>query len=185
MDNCVSLVSQSESKRVSPSVVSHSFGSHALQPTRLLCPWNSPVKNTGVGCHFLLQGNLPNPGIKPGSPALQADSWPFESLGKATFSQRNDVIEIFWLVLQYKASYAFWGTEQKNEMAIKYPNGPEMSAIIHYHGTSWPQDAFSLRKRKNVSPLTCLHYFHFFALKRQIWEWGWGREREMKELWKH
>ena len=24
------------------------------QPTRLLCPWNSPGKNTGVGCHFLL-----------------------------------------------------------------------------------------------------------------------------------
>ena len=25
---------------------------------------------------------------------------------------------------------------EKNDMAIKYPNGPEMSAIIHYHGTS-------------------------------------------------
>ena len=24
------------------------------QPTRLLCPWNSPGKNTGVGCHCLL-----------------------------------------------------------------------------------------------------------------------------------
>ena len=27
-----------------------------LYPTRLLCPWDSPGKNTGVGCHFLLQG---------------------------------------------------------------------------------------------------------------------------------
>ena len=27
-----------------------------LQPTRLLSPWNSPGKNTGVGCHALLQG---------------------------------------------------------------------------------------------------------------------------------
>ena len=26
------------------------------QPTRLLCPWDSPGKNTGVGCHSLLQG---------------------------------------------------------------------------------------------------------------------------------
>ena len=25
------------------------------QPTRLRCPWDSPGKNTGVGCHFLLQ----------------------------------------------------------------------------------------------------------------------------------
>ena len=28
---------------------------HGLQPARLLCPWDSPGKNTGVGCHFLLQ----------------------------------------------------------------------------------------------------------------------------------
>ena len=27
---------------------------HRRQPTRLLCPWDSPGKNTGVGCHFLL-----------------------------------------------------------------------------------------------------------------------------------
>ena len=36
-------------------------------------------KNTGVGCHFLLQRNLPDPGIKPVSPAssaLQVDSLP-------------------------------------------------------------------------------------------------------------
>ena len=29
---------------------------HELQPTRLLCPWDFPGKNSGVGCHFLLQG---------------------------------------------------------------------------------------------------------------------------------
>ena len=29
---------------------------HGLQPTRLLCPWDSPGKNTAVGYHFLLQG---------------------------------------------------------------------------------------------------------------------------------
>ena len=28
---------------------------HRRQPTRLPCPWHSPGKNTGVGCHFLLQ----------------------------------------------------------------------------------------------------------------------------------
>ena len=28
---------------------------HRRQPTRLRCPWDSPGKNTGVGCHFLLQ----------------------------------------------------------------------------------------------------------------------------------
>ena len=29
---------------------------HGLQLSRLLCPWHIPGKNTGVGCHFLLQG---------------------------------------------------------------------------------------------------------------------------------
>ena len=28
---------------------------HRRQPTRLRCPWDSPGKNTGVGCHFLFQ----------------------------------------------------------------------------------------------------------------------------------
>ena len=31
----------------------------------VLCPRGSPGKNTGVGCHFLLQGIFPTPGIKP------------------------------------------------------------------------------------------------------------------------
>ena len=38
-----------------PSVVSDSVRPLRLQPTRLHCPWDSPGKNTGVGCHFLLQ----------------------------------------------------------------------------------------------------------------------------------
>ena len=37
------------------SIVSDSVRPHRRQPTRLLCPWDSPGKNTGVGCHFLLQ----------------------------------------------------------------------------------------------------------------------------------
>ena len=32
---------------------------HGLQPARLLCPWDSPSKNTGVCCHALLQGFFP------------------------------------------------------------------------------------------------------------------------------
>ena len=39
----------------SPPVMSNSVRPHRQQPTRLLHPWDSPGKNTGVGCHFLLQ----------------------------------------------------------------------------------------------------------------------------------
>ena len=38
--------------------MSNSLQPHGLWPTRLLCPWDSPGKNNGVGCHALLQGIL-------------------------------------------------------------------------------------------------------------------------------
>ena len=60
---------------VSHSVVSDSLWPHGLQPARLLCPWDSSGKNTGVGCHALLQGT-PDPGIELMSPASQANSLP-------------------------------------------------------------------------------------------------------------
>ena len=36
-----------------------------LQPARLPCPWDFPGKNTGVGCHFLLQGIFLTQGWNP------------------------------------------------------------------------------------------------------------------------
>ena len=116
--------------------MSDSVRPHGLQPTRLLRPWDSPGKNTGVGCHFLLQcmkvesesevtqscltlsdpmdcslpgssvpgfsrqeywsgvplpspGDFPNPGIEPGSPALQVDSLPSEPPGKPVWTTTN------------------------------------------------------------------------------------------------
>ena len=50
------------------SVVSSSFRPHGLWPAGLLCPWDSPGKNTGVGCHFLLQGIFPTGGSNQGLP---------------------------------------------------------------------------------------------------------------------
>ena len=38
------------------SVVSDSLQPHGLQPSRLLCPWEAPGKNTGAGCYFLTNG---------------------------------------------------------------------------------------------------------------------------------
>ena len=37
-------------------VMPDSFETPWMQPTSLFCPWDFPSKNTGVGCHFLLQG---------------------------------------------------------------------------------------------------------------------------------
>ena len=52
------------------SIVSDSLPPHGRYPTRLLCPWTFPGKDTGVGCHFFLQENLSDPRIKATSPVL-------------------------------------------------------------------------------------------------------------------
>ena len=48
--------------------MSDSLWPHGLGPARLLCPWNSPGKNTGVGSCSLLQGIFPTQGSNPGLP---------------------------------------------------------------------------------------------------------------------
>ena len=44
------------------SVMCSALRPHRLQPSSLLCPWNFPGKNTGQGCHFLLQKIFPAQG---------------------------------------------------------------------------------------------------------------------------
>ena len=51
---------------VSCSVMSNSVQSQGLYSARLLCPWDLPGKNTGVGCCFLLQGIFSIQGSNPG-----------------------------------------------------------------------------------------------------------------------
>ena len=64
--------------------MSDSLQSYGLLPTRFLCPWDSPGKDTGVGCHALLQGSYPTQGLNPylfGLLHLQAGSLPLHYLG--------------------------------------------------------------------------------------------------------
>ena len=51
-------------------------------PSRLLHLWEFPRQEYWSGLPFPSPGNLPDPGIKPRSPALQADSLPSEPPGK-------------------------------------------------------------------------------------------------------
>ena len=68
------------------SAVSDSLPPHGLQPVRHLCPWASPGKNTGVGCHSLLQWIFPTQGLNPPvAPALAGGSLPLSHLGSPRF----------------------------------------------------------------------------------------------------
>ena len=73
---------------LSCSVISNSLQPHGLEPARLLCPWNFPGKNTGVGCHFLLQGIFPIQGLDRHVLCLlhwQVDSLPLRHLRRLGF----------------------------------------------------------------------------------------------------
>ena len=72
---------QSVKESVSHSVISDSLWPHERQPTRLLCPWDFPGKNTGwVPIRF--SGGSSRPRDWTQSLALQADSLPSEPIGK-------------------------------------------------------------------------------------------------------
>ena len=95
------------------SVMSDSVWPCGLHPTKLLCPWDSPGKNKGVSCHFLLQrifstqgwnpyllcllhwqvGSLTlAPGsLSPGQPPPMTDMWVQESQPRA-LRQGNSVM---------------------------------------------------------------------------------------------
>ena len=71
-----SPVHENEKWKGSHSVVSDSSCPHGLQPTRLLCPWNFPGNNNGVGGHFLLQELFPTQGVDLCLPHCQVGSMP-------------------------------------------------------------------------------------------------------------
>ena len=68
---------------VGHSVVTNSLRPHGLQPARLLCPWDFPGKNTGVGCCFLLSWNFPTQRWNLHLLHGQADCLPLSHLGSS------------------------------------------------------------------------------------------------------
>ena len=55
---------------------------HGLKPARVLCPQDFPGKNTGLDCHFLLQGIFLTQGSNPHLLHWQVDSFTTELPGK-------------------------------------------------------------------------------------------------------
>ena len=84
--------------------MSDSLWRHGLQPNRLLCPWGFCRHEYGSGLPCSPPGDLPNPGIKVGSPALQVDSLPAElpENSKSTILQHKEKDSILPIALYNK-----------------------------------------------------------------------------------
>ena len=75
------------------SVLSNFAATWTAKLIKLLCPWDFPGKNTGVGCHALLQRIFPTQGLNSHLPHLlhwQADSLPLVPLGRPVKKMDGD-----------------------------------------------------------------------------------------------
>ena len=104
---------------LSCSVVSDSLGPHRLYPASSFVHGDSLWKNTGVGCHALLQGDLPSPGIEPRSSALQADSLPPGSPRKL---QNTGVGSLSLLQGNFPTQESNWGLQNCGRILYQLSN---------------------------------------------------------------
>ena len=81
------------------SVMSDSLRPHGLYPTRFFRPWDSPGKNTGVGCHLLLQGIFPTQGSNLDLPHCRQTLYPLSHQGSPCILQEHSS---FFTNLKYK-----------------------------------------------------------------------------------
>ena len=113
---CFLTVTWKKSESISHPVVSNSLQPQGLKPARLLCP-DFLGKNTWEGCHFLRQGIKSPPGIKPGFPAVQAESLPSEPSGKPRKNLLSLNTPISPLPVPVEAEQV-WGAPQHRRLSV-------------------------------------------------------------------
>ena len=119
----------------------------------LYSPWNSPGQNTGVGSLFPSPGDLPDLGIKWGSPVLQADSLPTELSGKP-----NILLITFYsnITACYNFSLNYWARFSYRHSSFYYT-----LQILHFLQIEY---LLQLDIVKSVSTSFPTAYTHFMSL---------------------
>ena len=112
---------------------------------RLLCPWNLPGKNTGVGCHFLLQGIFQTQELNPHllqAPALASRFFTAEPPGKP----------IFMLLLLLNCFSRVWlcGTHRRQPTRLPV-HGIFQARILESVAISFPRGSSRPRDQTQVS----------------------------------
>ena len=109
-------------------------------PPRLLCPWDSPGKNIGVGCHFLLRGSF-RPGIKPASLRSAAQAGRFfaaRATGKPGGGCYFELVFVRWGYT--KCACVLWPEARGSSAWVREEEDVSRTfGILSYHGP-WPRD---------------------------------------------
>ena len=123
---------------------SHSVVPDSLRPHGLYSPWNSLGQNTGMGSLSPASADLPNPGIKPRSPALQADSLPAEPQEKPKNTGVGSLSLLQQIFLTRESNWALLHCRRILYQLRTFPN-----CTLHLHGESlstrhpWGCDPFA------------------------------------------
>ena len=129
---------------ISHSVVSNILRPHGLQPARLLCPWDSLGRNTGVGCHFLLQYTAGR-GIKTRNGVYKKNIsfswwWP-EQYSKHPLMIKETLLTgkrgIHWMGLQFPLS------EKQNWKQFQKQNSEKHLGIMSHWSSKFLSDVQS------------------------------------------
>ena len=93
---------------------------HTLQPARLLCPWGSLGKNTGISCHFLLQ-IFPTQGSNLHllvSPALASRFFTTSATWEAQIGPTVNPIRVFFFFMYLWPRWGFTGVSGLSRVAV-------------------------------------------------------------------
>ena len=104
-----------------------------------------------MGCHFLLQGNLLDPGIEPRSPALQADTLTSEPPGKTLIGVASSVTK--WLLRKSNV----W------HFVINHPGTPLFVIFFLFYLLSFSSLLFFFLLSLFVIPQSLLSYVDLYA----------------------
>ena len=114
---------------------------------RLLCPWDFPGKNTGVGCHFLIQGIFP---IQGSNTHWQVGSLPLPPTGTLYYIKflqvwkrkiRNTYLCIYWkywarhIELEWQVNVLEWGIFR---FKLKFCSNINLHGIWYKTSPFWP-----------------------------------------------
>ena len=121
--------------------MSNSLQPYALWPTRLLCPWGPPGKNTRVGFHAHLWGIFLTQGINPhllGLTHWQVGSLPLTPPGKPDPGSSGAKMPHHWAKFRLEFFFFFW----KFSFSLKFIPHPQINAqgvlsIVRRVGTIW------------------------------------------------
>ena len=139
------------------SVVSNSLQLHGLQPTRLLCPWDSPGKNTRVGCHFFLQGIfLTRDGT--GSPGLAGGFFTIWTTREALLHYTNIKFSFYFITHLAAAAKSLQSWLTLCDPIDGSPPGSPVPGILQARTLEWVAISFSIvwKWKVKVKSLSCV-----------------------------